>query len=693
MDEPSQQFEKDYLTIQQAARYVGVSAQTLRRWDAEGKLKSVRHPGNDYRYYKRSDLDPLRLEYQRAEQKNPGALFATVVANIENNERLREPQREAHKHVRQHFEKGLAPAIIQIPVGCGKTGIIATLPFGISQGRALVIAPNTTIRRGIAEAIEAGHPKFFLGKANVLSSFADGPFVAVLDGPQANIHDCTESHFVVTNIQQLASSADRWLPQFPPNFFDMILVDEGHHNVAESWRKVFDRFPDAKVVSLTATPFRSDGRPVTGEVVYRYPYAKAMLAGYIKQIHSINVAPSEIYFTYRGESQRHTLEEVMALREEAWFRKGVALAPECNASIVDASIGRMRELRSATGQRQQIIAAACSIDHARQIRALYEQRNISAREIYSEMDPDQQERVICALESGAIDCIVQVQMLGEGFDHPPLGVAAVFRPFRSLSPYVQFVGRIMRVMVQDDPGNATNHGYVVSHVGLNNDANWRDFREFDLEDQQVFREWLEARGTYDGDLPDDESGSGQPRRFDADMLVHGEILSDFVRQSFLDPDDDRILDKILDAVMPGVGIPFREFMTRDQARAMLKAAQAKVLQGSPVPIPVSPQKRRQAARKRLADRPKSVAARVLRELKLAPKGADVSRLIPEARGSANLIALIRLIHSEIDSRMGIGKGKRSETTADDAETTMAELDEIGDAIRDRIRRAKKGKEK
>ncbi len=55
----------------------------------------------------------------------------------------------------------------------------------------------------------------------------------------------------------------------------------------------------------------------------------------------------------------------------------------------------------------------------------------------------------------------------------------------------------MRVMVQDDPGNPANHGYVVSHVGLNNDANWRDFREFDLEDQQVFREWLEARSGDD----------------------------------------------------------------------------------------------------------------------------------------------------------------------------------------------------
>src|SRR5439155_12697881 len=87
--------------------------------------------------------------------------------------------------------------------------------------------------------LEVGNPKFFLGLTNVLSSFADGPFAAVLDGPQANIHDCAESQYVVTNIQQLASSADRWLPQFPPGFFDMLLVDEGHHNVADSWRVSF----------------------------------------------------------------------------------------------------------------------------------------------------------------------------------------------------------------------------------------------------------------------------------------------------------------------------------------------------------------------------------------------------------------------------------------------------------------------
>ncbi|HEY4310916.1 MAG TPA: DEAD/DEAH box helicase family protein [Pirellulales bacterium] len=679
----------DYLTVQQAARYLGVSAQTLRRWDAEGKLKSVRHPGNDYRYYKQSDLEPLRLDYQRAEQINPGRFFSSAPVDIDTNQRLREPQRDAHKAVRQHFETKKDGVIIQIPVGCGKTGLIATLPFQIAAGRVLVIAPNTTIRKGIAEALEIGNAKFFLGNRKVLTRFSEGPFVAVLDGPNANIHDCTESQYIITNIQQLASSADRWLPQFPPKFFDMILVDEGHHNVAESWRKVFERFPEAKVVSLTATPFRSDGQRVTGEVIYRYAYAKAMLAGYIKQIHSINVAPAEIYFTYRGDTKRHSLKEVLELREESWFRRGVALAPECNTHIVDASIKRMRDLRAETGQKQQIIAAACSIDHARQVRGLYEQRGIKAREIYSDMDAEQQESVLAQLEDFRIDCIVQVQMLGEGFDHPPLSVAAVFRPFRSLSPYVQFVGRIMRVMFQDDASNPANHGYVVSHVGLNNDANWRDFREFDLQDQQVFRDWLEAQ-VEEPIVPGDEGG-GHPRRFDQGMDVHNEIISeDFVRQSFLDPNDDRVIDRILEAKIPGTRLTFSSMMSRDQARAMLKEAQEKQLAGVAETFPVSPQKRRQAARKRLEERARSVAARVLKDLGLTPVGYDVPKKIASVRGSRNnLIGVTRMIHSAVNERLKIEKKTRADVPREGMETALHDLDAIGDNVREALKQALK----
>src|SRR5439155_15610367 len=112
-----------------------------------------------------------------------------------------------------------------------------------------------------------------------------------------------------------------------------------------------------------------------------------------------------------------------------------------------ASIQWLQYLRDGTGLQHQLIAVACSMDHARQIRSLYEERGLRVREIHSAQPRDQQDEILRTLRDGALDGIVQVQMLGEGFDHPPISVAAVFRPFRSLSPYIQFVGRAMRVNV------------------------------------------------------------------------------------------------------------------------------------------------------------------------------------------------------------------------------------------------------
>lgn len=172
--------------------------------------------------------------------------------------------------------------------------------------------------------------------------------------------------------------------------------------------------------------------------------------------------------TFKDDTRRHTLQEVLELRDEAWFRRGVALSPECNRHIVDASIKYLTKMRERTGYRREIIAVACSVDHARQGRSLYEERGISAQEIHSDMEREKQEDIIDALRCGRLDCVVQVQ-LGESFDHPPLSVAAMSRPFRSLSPYIQFVGRVMRVVHEKKPGHSDNDAYIVSHVGLSND--------------------------------------------------------------------------------------------------------------------------------------------------------------------------------------------------------------------------------
>jgi DNA repair protein RadD len=669
----------EFLSLAQAAEYVGVSRDTLRRWDAADKLKSVRRPGSGYRFYRRSDLEPYRLQYRRAELSavQEDHLFQTMTADIEANAKVREPQQGAHRAVRSHFATSSEPVVLQIPVGCGKTGVIATLPFGIACGRTLVITPNLTIRSGVAEALDISNTKNFWRRTGALHDFASGPFRAVLDGIDANLHDCNESHFVVTNIHQLASSADRWLPQFPPNYFDMIIVDEGHHNVAQSWTKVFEKFPNAKVISLTATPFRGDGARPIGKVIYRYPFTRAMVKGYIKQIHSRNVAPSELYFTYGDDTRRHTLDEVMELREEAWFRRGVALAPECNRHIVDASLKYLQELRQRTGFNHQLIAVACSVDHARQVRSLYEERGVSAHEIYSEMDKDKQAKVIEELRRGRLDCIVQVQMLGEGFDHPPLSVAAIFRPFASLTPYIQFVGRVMRVVQEAKPDHPDNNAFIVSHVGLNTDAHWDDFRELDFDDQEMIKRWLIA------DDQDEGEGNGEPRRFDVGMLVDNEIIGSFINRSFLDPDDDRVLDEMLNHEIGG-GLKLRDLIGKDVLRERLRVKQ----QDQAVDIrslPVQPQNRRVQARKRLPQRTNSVVARVLKDLGLSPVGREVGRAVKSVAGRDNRAAVTSMMNASINEHLGIKAGRRKEPNADQNEDALAALDALGDQVRDTIR--------
>lgn len=461
--------------------------------------------------------------------------FGETDVVIAGNALLRTPQIQGHQAAVEFFEGGGHRAIEQIPVGCGKTGLISILPFRIARGRVLVIAPNLTIKNQIADALDVGRPESFYRRTGALRSFDAGPYRAVLDR-DANLSDCDDAHIVVTNIHQLAENASRWLPHFSTDFFDLIIVDEGHHNAASSWRNVFERFPEAKVISLTATPFRSDEQPIEGEAIYRYPFREAMRRGYIKEITASNVAPSEIYFTWQGDSYHHTLQELMELREQDWVSRGVALSPESNISIVDASIQWLQELRRG-GLNHQMIAVACSLDHARQVRGLYEERGLHAREIHSNLSRDEQEEILRDLRSGALDVIVQVQMLGEGFDHPPLSVAAIFRPFRSLSPYIQFVGRVMRVNVENAPGHPDNEGIVVSHVGLNIDRHWDDFKEIDREDQQMIDGWLDA-----GEVEPGEGEAGERRRLTPDLRVTQEIIDSFLSDSFLDPSDDAFIE-------------------------------------------------------------------------------------------------------------------------------------------------------
>ncbi|MFA5156815.1 MAG: DEAD/DEAH box helicase family protein [Candidatus Omnitrophota bacterium] len=664
---------EEWLNAEEAAKYLDISITNLYALAQSNRIPAHK-VGKMWRF------QVLELDKWIKANKSMGNFFASLDFKIEDNLLLRDPQKEAYIATRNFFEKGAKKALIQLPVGCGKSGLITLLPLGIAQGRILVIAPNLTIRDELRKALDiANRRNCFWFKCRVLNPDVTlaGPYLAILDSIDANIHDCEQSHFVLTNIQQLASSADRWLPQFTNNFFDMILVDEGHHSAAPSWKKVFSRFPDAKVVNLTATPFRSDQQEIEGELIYKYSFKRAMIKGYIKKLQATYVAPKELYFTYEGDEKYHTLEEVLVLKDEEWFSRGVALSPVCNKNIVDASLDKLEHLRQ-SGTKHQLIAVACSVNHAKAIRSLYAERGYEAAEIHSKMLPDEQDAVLNKLRAGALDCIIQVQMLGEGFDHPHLSVAAIFRPFRTLPPYVQFVGRVMRVIVQNDPRHPDNYGHIVTHIGLNIDTHLADFREIDRDDREFFTDIIKGKEPE----PPREVLEGSTRlKLSESTIIRNEIVDSFLQEHFIDVEDEILIEE-MKATAESLGIDAQdiaEFLKNKQGDKINKVE-------STIPFPVIPQRQRNEAKRRLHEEVKRAAKLLLNRLDISFDGKDLAYKLAQSSGvtGPNFAAAVQLINHEVNKQLGIEKGEREKLRTEDYVKAIEALDNILNVLTRRL---------
>jgi len=597
--------------------------------------------------------------------------FANTRVNVFNNSALRYPQQEGYTAIVQHFEEKTTPCYVQLPVGCGKTGLMGLTPFGVSDGRVLIVAPNLTIRDNIVRELNISDTNNFYNKRGVFVP-ENGPFLSELK-TGANHHDCDNAHIVVGNIQQFAGENNRWYEHFDRDYFRMILVDEGHHNVAESWRRLFDYFQNAKVISYTATPMRSDGQVATGERVYSFSYARSMMMRYISTVDAVYVSPEEVTFTVQGETKTLTLDEVREMREHDWFSRGVALSEKCNRHIVQASIKKLEEVR-AHGTPRQIIAAACSIRHAKQVAALYSEYGLKSEVLHSNLSKEDRERVEAALRNGQIDVIVQVNILGEGYDLGSLSVAAVFRPYRSLSPYIQFLGRILRLAVPDVPDSPGNHVYIVSHVGLNDERWWEDFRQFDKEDQQFFEELTEEQVEGDG------TGERTPRMtLRPFMRILNETVRKYVQKTFLREIDDTMVNEVMTTIR-NAGFDPSEFGLDEQMmrrRLEMAARGAREIQASP--RPVQPQQRREALKPLVAQDARSIADVVANRLNIKHAGRDLLRHFP-GRGQHNAAILVALASGAQNKAMGIDSGDRNNASIEQLEKALEATPDITDSL-------------
>jgi len=585
-------------------------------------------------------------------ENNP---FQTREPAIEGNPRIRTPQQEAYEALiafAQSGEETERETGIVLPVGCGKSGCITLAPFAFRATRTLVVAPGVGIAQQLHDDFDPARPDMFYIKCNVLSG-QPYPEPAEIRGTTTNRSDLEEADVVITNIQQLQGTENRWLQELPKDFFDLILFDEGHHNVAASWNTLKAAFPEARIVNFSATPLRADGQLMAGRILYSYPVFRAIQEGYVKRLKAVVLNPRTLRYVRREDGQEIevSLDEVRRLGEEdADFRRSVVTSAETLNTIIDASIRELHKLRQSTGEtRLKIIASALNFEHCRQIVEAYRARGQRADYVHSREDGAANQRVLQRLENHELDVIVQVRKLGEGFDHPFLAVAAVFSIFSNLSPFVQFVGRIMRVIEQNAPGHVLNQGVVVFHAGANVARRWGDFQQYSEADQEYFDQLLP--------LEDLEFGSA------------GELQLEPERRGCVGADRFDVRGQS--------GVQLEEIpLIRDDADAVaaLKLLQKKGYTSAEVreafeelePVPVTKVRQRQAKRGGLDMRVRTETGRILNELGVNPEGRELDR---QRLGKTNFVVLKSAIDRHVNAAVGHREGERRDFT-------RAELEQI-----------------
>lgn len=333
---------------------------------------------------------------------------------------IRRAQLGAAFAVAAHFTLDGEPALVSMPTGSGKTAVMTLVPFLLGANRVLVVAPTRLLRDQLAEEFTYLR---VLRDRGVFPGDVTGPRVAKaerrLADEQAWARLASDAD-VVIGTPHVLSPGSPGVASPPAGSFDLVLVDEGHHTAAPTYRALLDAVADAAVVLFTATPFRRDRHEVPADLVYAYRLQQALDDGVLVPVEflPVDAAPTA------------TAEE----RDRALAAEAVRLV-RAPAHVAAES---------------RIIARTSSVKHAKWLVGLYDELGAPMGLITAATSATAAARTLRKLRDGTLVGLVSVGALGEGFDFPTLKIAVYHRRHASLPATLQFLGRVTR-LVPDAP--------------------------------------------------------------------------------------------------------------------------------------------------------------------------------------------------------------------------------------------------
>lgn len=321
---------------------------------------------------------------------------------------LRPYQKEAKEAVFENWNNGTMKTLLVLPTGCGKTIVFAKITEEcVRQGdRVLILAHRGELLDQAADKIAK----------------ATGLGCATEKAGQT----CIGSWFriVVGSVQSM--TREKRLERFPEDFFGTIIIDEAHHCVSDSYQRVLNHFPYAKILGVTATPDRGDMKNlgnVFESLAYEYTLPRAIKEGYLSPIKAITI-PLKVDLSGVGvQSGDFKLGDL-----------GTALDPYLH--------GIAEEMKGYCMDKKTVVFLPL-VKTSRKFRDILNGNGFRAAEVNGESQ-DRAE-VLQDFEAGRYNVLCNSMLLTEGWDCPSVDCIAVLRPTKVRSLYCQMVGRGIRL--------------------------------------------------------------------------------------------------------------------------------------------------------------------------------------------------------------------------------------------------------
>jgi len=320
--------------------------------------------------------------------------------------KLRDYQSDLLDRINRAWFDGNRTLLCQLPTGGGKTIVFSTVVHQASKNglKCLILAHREELIKQAADKIEI---------------ITNDPVGIIKAGYPTNY----DRDIQVASVQSLIRRLDR-CPQF-----DLIVVDEAHHATSRSYRTILDFFPNARVLGVTATPIRLDGKGFRGifdELICGVTVSQLIKSGSLSQYQ---------YFA----TERSMSVEGVGKRQGDFKAEEIA-----KANPVEGLAGDVVKSYRDYLEGKQAVIFCVNIEHSIAIAEHFKAAGIIAHHLDGNTPSGERAEVMTQFRDKRIQVLTNCALFDEGLDIPSLDGVILARPTQSLSRFLQMVGRALR---------------------------------------------------------------------------------------------------------------------------------------------------------------------------------------------------------------------------------------------------------